>query len=359
MKKLKRFFALLICLLMISGTFVYGKGAYAAESANIEKFFISDNDNYIETMKNEVEPYIDSIKETGYMDVGEEDFKIYYEKYKVENSKASIVMVHGKGETLEVYHEMIYYFINSGYSVYGLELRGFGRSGRLGKKDDTQIDVGSFDDYVSDVKNFVDNVVVPESGEDKLYLFSHSMGGAVSAGYLEKYPDDFTAAVLSAPMFTMDTGKIPEWIAKIISDPSKVFPYGDEYVAGQGPYTEPAFDFLGTSSEARFKYYYDMRLEDDELSRGGVSYRWLQSALNFTKKTRGQLNASKVKTPVLLLQAGEDHFVKASGQNEFAKYAKNCTLVRMEEAKHEMYRERDGLLRIWLTKVLDFYDNNL
>ena len=55
--------------------------------------YISEN-NYAEDMKDIVESYINSRMESGYVD-GDEGVKLYYEKYKVEDSKGNIVLCHG------------------------------------------------------------------------------------------------------------------------------------------------------------------------------------------------------------------------------------------------------------------------
>lgn len=52
-----------------------------AAQKSVDNIYINEYD-YSSNMKNIVEPYIDSVKETGYLDVGESDFKLYYEKYK-------------------------------------------------------------------------------------------------------------------------------------------------------------------------------------------------------------------------------------------------------------------------------------
>ena len=57
--------------------------------------------------------------------------------------------------------------------------------------------VDQFDDYVADLKQFHDEVIVPDKPA-KLFLLAHSMG-AISARYLERWPNDIQAAVLSSP----------------------------------------------------------------------------------------------------------------------------------------------------------------
>ena len=92
MKKIKRILPIiLICFFIanIIGNFTIASAETLDQSIN--SMFITE-DNYEAKMREVIEPYIESVKETGYMDVGEEEFKIYYEKYIMPDSKASIVI---------------------------------------------------------------------------------------------------------------------------------------------------------------------------------------------------------------------------------------------------------------------------
>ncbi|MGN0143769.1 MAG: alpha/beta hydrolase, partial [Clostridium sp.] len=93
------------------------------------KNYVSSND-YSEHMIKDIEPILNSLKKSGYI-TGINNMKLYYEKYIVEHAKASIVICHGIGEYTEKYNEIMYYFITNGYSVFIIEHRGNGRSGRL------------------------------------------------------------------------------------------------------------------------------------------------------------------------------------------------------------------------------------
>ena len=84
----------------------------------IDNFYISEN-NYKEQMDSIVIPYIDGRMESGYIK-GVDNVNIYYEKYKADDAKGNIVISHGYTESLEKYHEMIYYFLKSCYNVFGI-----------------------------------------------------------------------------------------------------------------------------------------------------------------------------------------------------------------------------------------------
>ena len=53
----------------------------------------------------------------------------------------------------------------------------------------------------------------------------------------------------------------------------------------------------------------------------------------------------------------KDTYVLPGGQNTFASYAKNCELVVIESAQHDMYRESDEILKPYLEKIFNFYKN--
>lgn len=349
-------FTLLIAQLFFNLNF-FNATVQASEITNqIDQIYISEGD-YSDKMNDIVEPYLLNKVQSGYL-TGDKDVKLYYEKYKVENPKGNIVLSHGYTESLVKYHELIFYFMKNGYNVFGIEHRGHGRSGSLGIADKTQVHVDDFNQYVVDFKTFMDEIVMPSNDNKKVLLYAHSMGGAIGAKFLEDYPDYFNGAILNAPMLQVNTGNIPEFLAKIIVEIQVAIGNGGKYVLGKEPYN-PKYDLntINTTSFNRFKYCYDIVDNDEELQRGGASYNWTNEAFKATAEIIKEKNASKVEIPVLLFQAGQDFMVKPEGQNLFAKGAKNCKIVRIENSRHQIFAEKDEILKPYLEDVLNFYDN--
>lgn len=289
---------------------------------------------------------------------GEEDKQIYYRKYIVEDCKGSIVISHGFCESLERYKELIRVFNNDGFSVYILDHRGHGRSGRLGV-DSSQINVEKFDYYVEDLKTFIDNVVMKDNNE-QLFLFAHSMGGAIGSMFLEKYNNYFECAILNAPMMEIDTGNYPAWFSKIVARLACTFGQGNRYILGQGPFSgKEDLKGSGTSSHKRYMSYFNKQLKCRELQTSGGSFNWLNEAFKAMKYITKEENAKKVTIPVVLFKAGKDTFVNSGGQNKFASYAKNCKLVEYKESKHEIYLEKDEIFDKYIVEVLEFYNSNI
>ena len=364
MKKIKFRLKVLLLLFMLFVEFfanisILNPVVKASTTNNaIDSFYISE-DNYENDMKSIVEPYIGERMESGYFN-GDEDVKLYYEKYKAENAKGNIVISHGYTESLEKYHEIIYYFLKNGYNVFGIEHRGHGRSGTLGIADKTQIDVKNFDQYVTDFKSFMDEIVIPNKENKKIFLFAHSMGGAIGTKFLEDHPDYFDDAILNAPMLEVNTGNIPKFLAEIIVNFEVAIGNGGAYVLGKKPYTpEYNKDKIGTTSLNRYEYIHDIVADNENLQRGGASYNWTKQAFTTTEEIVKEENASKVEITVLIFQAGHDTYVKAEGQNKFAKAAKDCKIIKLDNSRHEIYLERDEIQKPYLEEVFEFYDAQL
>lgn len=194
-----------------------------------ENIMIPEEANYQRTMKRDVEPYLRSYEKDGYIE-SYDSTAIYYRTYRIPQAKAAIVISHGFCEFAEKYKEVIYYFLKNGYSVYVPEHRGHGYSDRI-VVDGEKVHIEDYEQYVQDLHCFVKNVV--ELTEKRKILFCHSMGGAIGVRYLEEFPLTFDAAILSAPMLGMNTGKYPKWLAKVTADFFCAIGKGTKYAAGQ------------------------------------------------------------------------------------------------------------------------------
>lgn len=105
---------------------------------------------------------------------------LYFNATIAESSKASIVFVHGTGEHIGRYAEIFQVFAEQGYSCFGFDQRGFGRSeGEPGH-------INAFSDYVEDLAKFIEDIVRPKSSK-AIFLLGHSMGSIVVLAYALKY----------------------------------------------------------------------------------------------------------------------------------------------------------------------------
>lgn len=286
---------------------------------------------------------------------GELDNKMYYEIYKINEDRGGIVISHGFTECIEKYREFIYYLTREGYSVYIMEHRGHGRSGELGTLHKSQVSVENFNYYVEDLKIFIDKVVAKRNKDKDLFLFCHSMGGAIGTMFMEKYNNYFKKTVLSSPMLKIAVGSIPNFLAIILCKILIIFGKGDNFIFGNMPY-ESTYDFIlaSTSNESRYNLYYREVLSNENLQRGGGSFKWLYESLNGIKNILKKENIRKIKTPILLFQAGKDELVGEGGIKKFMKLCKSAKLIYYKNAKHELYLENNDILEDYLDKIFDF-----
>lgn len=328
--------------------------SYLDLNSEINGTYISEK-NYEEDMKRVAEPFINEYKKSGYIK-GINNIELYYEKYINDEAKGNIVISHGFGEFTEKYNEMIYYFLNCGYSVFIIEHRGNARSSRLGK-DSCQISVERFDNYIEDFKTFLEEVVIPEGRNKILLLFAHSMGGGIGSAFLEKYPEYFNGAVMSSPMHEINTGKYPKIIALTVSSFLVAIGKGNEYLPGQKPYTgRRKFPSRSTNSKHRYNYQYNLIENNESYQTGGSSAKWYYEAMKAVKGVIKPKNASKVKIPVMILQTELDTHVIPDAHYKFAENAKNCRVVIVKGSKHESYFENDDITFHVIDKIIDFYN---
>jgi len=110
--------------------------------------------------------------------------------------KARVLLVHGMSEHSGRHQNTESILLNAGFSVVRFDLRGAGQSG--GRRQWIE----KFDDYLDDL-SVVYRWIVRELPPLPLFLFGHSLGGAIALSFLEHYQKAFVGCVLSAPAFQL------------------------------------------------------------------------------------------------------------------------------------------------------------
>lgn len=291
-------------------------------------------ENYRSQMQHVVEPYLEKyrrrVRFTGF-----DGTRLSCCLYVQEHARGNIVISHGFSEFAEKYNELTYYFLQAGYSVFLLEHRGHGRSERK-LKNPEKIYVRSFEEYVWDFHIFVKKVV--DKYPNEKILFAHSMGGAIGALYLEKYPHDFQKAVLSSPMIRMSVAGVPYRTAMHIAHVCRAVGFGRAYAAGQhGFSSRESFEQSCCLSEERHMYAFEKRLKNREYQTSGGTYSWVCAASKAAKYVQDEENINRISIPVLIFAAGREHMVDTNAICKFAAKLHNARLVWVLNAKHEIF----------------------
>lgn len=271
---------------------------------------------------------------------------------KDKETAGTIVMLHGYCGFWGKFHEVAHYFWQAGFEVFFLEQRGHGYSGRqTGDKD--MVHVNDYDDYIADLKEFMDKIVMPKSSKLPRIIYAHSMGGAIAALFLEEHQEYFDAAVLSSPMFSIKTGKTPKIAVSLLCAKIRLlhqehlpFPGGKHFDG------IPMFESSSARSEVRYNYIFNQRLADEHYHTYMMSNGWGAASFKATRKILR--NAYKVKIPVLLLTSGNDALVNMSGHEKFVRRAANVRHINFERAKHELYNDIDEVREKYFNDIFTF-----
>jgi len=318
-----------------------------------KKYFISENDDYAQKMTDVVEPWLRERGSFGYFK-GWDGNDMYCEKYKTENAKGSVVVIHGFTECAEKFREMFWYFLHMGYNVFALDHRGHGRSFRYSKNPEA-VSIRRFEEYVDDLSCFVENVVIPESGDLPLYIYSHSMGGAVSIQYAQTHPDKFRKIILSAPMVAPRTAGIPYGVAKVLTGFFIGIGKGDDMLVGYSGFNpNRTWENSHDTSKARFDYYQAKRCADRFKQTASPSARWVKEAIGVVGKNLDPERCKAITCPVLLFQPEDDVSVFSDAEDKFISLLPNGTLVKTTDTKHEIFYAVDSAVEDYLEKIEAF-----
>ncbi|MBN1368785.1 MAG: alpha/beta hydrolase [Dehalococcoidaceae bacterium] len=128
-------------------------------------------------------PAAELVTENGsFLDIG--GISIYVESYNPESTLGTIVFIHGFGGSTFSWRENAPFFVQKGYRVVALDLKGFGLS---------QKDFGP--DYSHPAQAELVNGALERLGIDRAWFIGHSMGASVMLHLAHLYPQKITGLV--------------------------------------------------------------------------------------------------------------------------------------------------------------------
>ena len=216
--------------------------------------------------------------------------------------------------------------------------------------------MGKFQDYVNDFDLFVKRIVRPNAVNLPLYLFGHSMGGAVAAMYLSQHPVTFRRAVLNAPMISPKTANFPAWLAELLCLAMCLSGNGKKRILNYEEFSEnDSFEISADTSLERFDYYHQKRIHYRHLRTSVPTYGWLLQSVRVTRNLLNRNNCATVQAPVLLFQAENDRFVRNEEQDKYIARIPHGELIKVPDCKHEIYMSPQNVLQPYLDEILSFF----
>ena len=298
-------------------------------------------------------------------------FAVHFRQPDPGTERGAITIVSGRTEATVKYKETVYDLWRNGYSVYLYDHRGQGQSDR---EPDTADEpqkghVGRFDDYVADLQLFIKGQILP-MGHRRHYLLAHSMGGAITARYLESNVPELkriNAAVLSSPMLQIEglAFGLPADVASCrLADFFVKAGKASEYSVGGGGYKPKDFSANEyTTSEVRYRRLIEQYSKTPQVRLGSPTWGWVHRACEGARLAREK--AASVQTPVLVMVAGKDKIVHNEGAKEFCKNlagagrrcepADDQTPLTVPGSRHEMFIEADQQRNKALQTAIGFF----
>jgi alpha-beta hydrolase superfamily lysophospholipase len=114
--------------------------------------------------------------------------------WPAENAKATVVIVHGLRDHADRYTAFAQQLVADGYSVVAFDLRGHGHSAG------PRVYPDDWNDYVSDLEE----VLAKLPSDKPIFVFGHSMGGAIVARTAEQTHTKLAGIILSGPALQID-----------------------------------------------------------------------------------------------------------------------------------------------------------
>lgn len=245
---------------------------------------------------------------------GYKGLKLYYETWLGKPSKAIIVVTPGFAEHSGRYVHLSEYFSSQEYGVYVINTRGHGKS------EGERAFVNSFDDFVEDLKIFIEKIKKWEKVE-RIFLLGHSMGGTIVLAYALKHPEDLKGLITSGAglaihrrlgMAVKIASKIaPKMKAQMKIDPNTL-----------------------THDPIMVKKYVE-----DPLVFKFTTTRLIEQI--FSTARRLMREAHKLQVPILMLHGESDKLVSAQGSKTFFENVqeKDKKLITYPGLYHEIFNE--------------------
>lgn len=261
--------------------------------------------------------------------------RLHWQQWTPPSPRGSVVLVHGMGEHIGRYDEVITALTDQGLVVTAADHRGHGRS------DGRRAHIDRMDNLVADLGSVVDLATSAHPGLP-LFLLGHSLGGLVATLYAVDHQDRLAGLVLSGPLAALEAANpLTRAAARILSA------------------TVPTLPLVGVDS--------------DQLSHDpavGPAYRDdpLVYSGKLSARTVGELaagvsavqsRASELTLPLLVLHGGKDAIVPPVGSAELHAKARSADKRRIvyDGMYHEIFNEVDR--RKVIADATDWLDAHL
>lgn len=259
--------------------------------------------------------------------------------------RGSVVLSGGRSEPIEKYFEVIRELQGRGFVVLAHDWRGQGLSQRL-LPDALKGHAHGFADFVEDYRQLLAQfgTRLPKPW----IAVGHSMGGCLTLLALAHGVGDFKAAVLSAPMLGLQTGKRSKRASRALAwIMSRTRP--DEYILGDsGEALAQTFETnVLTHDPKRYARNQAQVAAEPGLKLNAGTWGWLDFAFSASAWLKRDPRVAAIAMPVVVLGAGEERLVDNADQRQITARVPNGRWLEVPGSYHEILQETDAVRAVF------------
>lgn len=256
--------------------------------------------------------------------------------------RGSIVLSGGRTEPIEKYFEVVRELQQRGFVVLVHDWRGQGLSHRM-LEDRRKGHARGFSDFITDYKALLAHF---EARLPKPWVaMGHSMGGCLTLLSIAHGAGPFAAAILSAPMLGLQTGKRSKRASRALAWLMARTGKADDYILGDpgDPHGETFEVNIVTHDPRRYARNKAIFAAEPELSLNAGTWGWLDFAFSASAWLKTDPRVAAIDIPVLVLAAGEERLVDNADQRQIVARIPRGRWLEIPGAYHELLQETDDI----------------
>ena len=255
--------------------------------------------------------------------------------------RGTVVILQGRNECIEKYYETIADLSRRGLGSAIMDWRGQGGSDRL-VRDRERGYVRDYDDYVADLDQFFEDIVLPDC-IGPFYVLAHSMGGLIALLAAPRLVNRVRRMVISTPLLAFEGLPLSMPSLYGVSTLLCGLGLGSSYLGG-GPRARNTTLFAGnklTSDYARYTRNGSIYLRHPELALGGPTAAWIRATCAAIAAVSDIDHRARIQVPTLFFAAGADEVVSNLAIEAFGTSLKSGSVLMIDGARHELLQEAD------------------
>lgn len=252
--------------------------------------------------------------------------------------KGTVVLLHGRNETIEKYYETIRDLNAMGLWVATFDWRGQGASSRL-LRNRRRGHVRRFSDLEKDLDVFLQSIVLPDT-KLPFFILGHSTGALVALKAAPRLANRIERMVLAAPFIGMESIGMPRPLLKLLAGTATLFGLG---------WVQFSRDFLHrpfagnavTSDPARYERNRLIIQTNPQLGLGPPTARWISVMIDTIETVMTIDFLKRIEIPCLVIAPSADRVVPYSDFEDLSRRFRACKLITIAGAGHEVLQDRD------------------